>query len=123
MEITAKYPAGVIGTTEENLKEAAMGEYEEYTDLYPEFARIAAEEGFPKVSAAFKMIAVAEKVHEQRFLKFLANLQTGKVFESEDTELWLCRNCGYVHEGKKAPKICPACEHPQAYFEKQAKNY
>ncbi len=97
VEITAKYPAGVIGTTEENLKEAAMGEHEEYTDLYPEFARIAAEEGFPKVAAAFKMIAVAEKVHEQRFLKFLANLQTGKVFESEETELWLCRNCGYVN--------------------------
>ncbi len=123
VEITAKYPAGVIGSTEENLKEAAMGENEEYTDLYPEFARIAEEEGFPKIAEAFKMIAVAEKVHEQRFLRFLANLQTGKVFESEETELWMCRNCGYVHEGKKAPNVCPACEHPQAYFEKQPQNY
>nr|WP_320118812.1 rubrerythrin family protein [uncultured Marinifilum sp.] len=123
VEITAAFPAGVIGTTAENLKAAAEGENEEYTDLYPEFARIAEEEGFKKIATAFKLISKVEKMHEQRYLKLLANLKAEKVFESEEKEEWYCRNCGYVHEGTKAPKMCPACEHPQAHFEKKATNY
>lgn len=123
VEITAAFPAGVIGTTAENLKAAAAGENEEYTDLYPEFARVAEEEGFKKIATAYKLISKVEKMHEQRYLKLLANLEAGKVFESEEKEEWYCRNCGYVHEGTKALNMCPACEHPQAYFEKKAKNY
>ncbi|MGQ1909034.1 rubrerythrin [Marinifilum sp. RC60d5] len=123
VEITAAFPAGVIGTTAENLKAAAAGENEEYTDLYPEFARVAEEEGFKKIATAYKLISKVEKMHEQRYLKLLANLEAEKVFESEEKEEWYCRNCGYVHEGTKSPKMCPACEHPQAYFEKKATNY
>jgi len=123
VEITAAFPAGTIGTTAENLKAAACGENEEYTELYPEFAKIAAEEGFKKVASAFKLISKVEEMHEQRYLKLLANLEAEKVFESEEKEEWYCRNCGYVHEGTKAPNMCPACEHPQSYFEKKAKNY
>jgi rubrerythrin len=123
VEITAAFPAGVIGSTVENLKAAACGENEEYTDLYPEFARIAEEEGFKKVASAFKLISKVEEMHEQRYLKLLKNIEEGKVFESEEKEEWYCRNCGYVHEGSKALNMCPACEHPQAYFERKASNY
>ncbi|RLD31197.1 MAG: rubrerythrin family protein [Bacteroidetes bacterium] len=123
VEITAAYPAGVIGTTMENLKAAADGENEEWTELYPLFADIAAEEGFKDVAVAFRMIAKVEKAHEERYRKLYQNLDEGKVFEREGTLVWKCRNCGYLHEGKKAPKTCPACLHPQSYFEIQETNY
>ncbi len=123
VEITAAYPAGIIGTTMENLKAAAEGENEEWTELYPEFARVAEEEGFKTVAAAFKMIAEVEKAHEERYLKLHKNLDDGLVFEREGVIVWKCRNCGYLHEGKKAPKTCPACLHPQSYFEIKEINY
>ena len=123
VEITAVYPAGKIGTTPENLKAAAMGENEEWTELYPEFARIADEEGFGEVAIAYKMIAKVEKAHEERYTKLLNNLEEGKVFERGGMITWKCRNCGYLHEGKKAPETCPACLHPQAYFEIKENNY
>lgn len=122
-EITASYPAGVIGNTLENLKAAAEGENEEWTELYPEFAKIAEEEGFKKVANAFRMIARVEKEHEARYRKLYDNLEAGMVFEREDKVYWKCRNCGYIHEGKKAPKVCPACDHPQSYFEIHEINY
>jgi len=117
------YPAGVIGTTAENLKASAMGENEEWTELYPHFAEVAAQEGFPKIAAKFKMIAKAEVNHETRFLKFLDNLDNDKVFTREEPKQWQCRNCGYVHEGNNAPNLCPSCEHPQAYFELKPENF
>jgi rubrerythrin len=123
VEITAAYPAGIIGSTEENLKASADGENEEWTELYPEFARIAEEEGFKEVATAFKMIAKVEKAHEERYRTFFNNLQEGIVFEREGVMIWKCRVCGYIHEGKKALKNCPACLHPQAYFELQETNY
>jgi rubrerythrin len=123
VEITAAYPAGVIGTTMENLKAAAEGENEEWTELYPMFANIAEEEGFKTVAAAFRMIAEVEKAHEARYLKLYKNLDEGMVFERDGVIVWKCRNCGYLHEGKKAPKTCPACLHPQAYFEITEINY
>jgi rubrerythrin len=123
VEITASYPAGVIGTTAENLEAAAAGEHEEWTELYPAFAAIAKEEGFPEVVTAFTMIARAEKAHEERYLKLLENVRAQKVFKSEQPTRWKCRNCGYVHEGTEPPGKCPACLHPQEYFELQADNY
>ncbi|GBD86927.1 rubrerythrin [bacterium BMS3Abin03] len=123
IEITAAYPAGKIGTTLENLKAAAEGENEEWTKLYPEFAQIAEEEGFKDVAVAFRMIAKVEKAHEERYKKLNSNLEQGKVFEREGVIIWKCRNCGYLHEGKKAPLKCPACLHPQSYFEIQEENY
>jgi len=123
VEITASYPAGVIGTTAENLEAAAAGEHEEWTKLYPEFAAIAKEEGFPEVATAFTMIARAEKAHEERYLKLLEKVRAQKVFKSEQPAHWKCRNCGYVHEGTEPPGKCPACQHPQEYFELHAENY
>lgn len=123
VEITASYPAGMIGTTAENLEEAANGENEEWSDLYPEFAKIAEEEGFPQIAVAFKMIAKVEAEHEARYRTLLERVKTEKVFEREDAIEWQCRNCGYVHTGKKAPEKCPACVHPQAYFEPKKNNY
>ncbi len=123
VEITASYPAGVIGTTAENLKAAAEGENEEWTDLYPHFAQIAEEEGFPKVAVAFKMVAKVEAEHEARYRKLLDRVLEGKVFEREEEIEWQCRNCGYVHKGKKALQNCPACNHPQSYFEPKKNNY
>ncbi len=123
VEITAIYPAGKIGTTAENLKAAAMGENEEWTALYPEFAEIAREEGFTQVAVAFKMIAKVEAEHEARFLALLKNVEEEKVFVKEEPQRWECRNCGYTHEGPKAPEACPACLHPKAYFEVKAENY
>ena len=123
VEITAVYPAGVIGTTLENLKAAAEGENEEWTKLYPEFADVAEEEGFKEIAAAYRMIAKVEKAHEERYRKLYNNLEEGKVFERDGVMIWKCRNCGYIHEGKSAPKVCPACLHPQAYFELEAQNY
>ena len=123
VEITASYPAGVIGTTIENLTEAANGENEEWDILYPEFAKIAQEEGFPQIATAFKMIAKVEAEHEKRYRKLLANIMDETVFKKEEEIEWQCRNCGYVHEGKDAPQTCPACLHPQAYFEPMKHNY
>ncbi|NPA37426.1 MAG: rubrerythrin family protein [Chlorobi bacterium] len=123
VEITAMYPAGVIGTTMENLKASADGENEEWTELYPEFARIAEEEGFKEVAVAFKMIAKVEKAHEDRYRTLYNNLEEGKVFKRNGKVIWKCRNCGYIHEGEAAPKTCPACLHPQAYFEIKESNY
>lgn len=123
VEITASYPAGKIGTTLENLKAAAMGENEEWTSLYPTFARIAKEEGFNEVASAFTLIAKVEAEHEKRYLKLLKNIEEGKVFKKDGKIRWMCRECGYVHEGETAPMKCPACLHDQAYFEEKAENY
>ena len=123
VEITAAYPAGVIGTTAENLAAAAAGENEEWADLYPAFADIAEEEGFKTIAVAFRMIAKVEAEHEKRYRKLLSNIETGTVFEKAEAILWQCRNCGFVIESKKAPQKCPACEHPQAYFEPMKQNY
>jgi rubrerythrin len=123
VEITASYPAGIISTTLDNLKAAADGENEEWTLLYPEFATIAEEEGFKEVAMAFKMIAKVEKAHENRYRKLYNNLQEGKVFKKDGKVIWKCRNCGFIHEGTVAPNQCPACQHPQAYFEIMEENY
>jgi len=123
VEITASYPAGIIGTTLENLKASAEGENEEWTELYPEFAKVADKEGFKKVAAAFRNIAKVEKAHEQRYSHLYNNLENGSVFEKSGTVVWKCRNCGYLHEGVKAPELCPACLHPKAYFEIKESNY
>jgi rubrerythrin len=122
-EITATYPAGPEGTTEQNLEEAANGENMEWTTLYKEAADIAKEEGFPKVEALFRNVAKVEAEHEKRYRKLLANLKEGKVFKRDEPVRWKCRNCGYIHEGSEAPEICPTCQHPQAYFEIVAENY
>ena len=123
VEITATYPAGKIGTTLENLHASADGENEEWTELYPTFADIAEEEGFKEVANAFRMIAKVEKAHEERYRKLAENIDSGIVFKRNDTFIWKCRNCGYIHEGKGAPKVCPACDHPQSYFEITEMNY
>ncbi len=123
VEITAAYPAGVIGTTLENLKASAEGENEEWTDLYPSFAKTADEEGFPEIAATYRLIAKVEKAHEERYLKLYKNLDEGKVFEKDGVVVWKCSNCGYLHEAAKAPDLCPACLHPQAYFEIKETNY
>ncbi len=122
VEITASYPAGIIGTTEENLKAAAEGENEEWTELYPEFAEVAMEEGFPKVATAFKMIAKVEAEHERIYLKLLQNISEDKVFMREGKVWWKCINCGYIYESKKALQTCPACLHPQAYMQLKEDN-
>jgi len=123
VEITAIYPAGKIGTTIENLNAAADGENEEWTELYPKFAAIALEEGFKDVANTFTMIAKVEKEHEKRYRTLADNLEKGIVFKRGETYIWKCRNCGYIHEGKGAPKVCPACDHPQSYFEIAEFNY
>ena len=123
VEITASYPAGIIGTTAENLKAAAAGENEEWTTDYPHFADVADEEGFPAIAAMYRNIAIAEKAHEERYLAFLKNIETESVFKKEEETVWQCRNCGFVHTGKEAPKACPACLHPQAHFEVKKTNY
>ncbi|MHC4214893.1 MAG: rubrerythrin [Planctomycetota bacterium] len=123
VEITASFPAGVIGSTLENLKAAVAGEHYETTEMYPGFAKTADEEGFPEIAAAFRSIAVAEKRHEDRYLALAQNIEKSKVFESEQPVRWVCRNCGYVHEGNQPPKTCPACRHEQKYFELEAVNF
>jgi len=117
VQISASFPAGKIGTTQENLKAAAQGENYEHTTMYPEFAAVAKEEGFPEIAVAFRSIAVVEKHHEARYLKLLKNVEEGKVFKQEKIVRWKCRNCGYIHEGKTPPKQCPACGHAEAFFE------
>jgi rubrerythrin len=121
--ITAGYPAGVIGTTLENLKAAADGEKMEWGKIYPDFAKTAEKEGFKDIAHRFKEVSEVEEVHEARYRKLYENVKKGKVFKSATVTKWHCRNCGYVHEGKSAPAKCPACEHPQAYFELFAENY
>jgi len=123
VEITASYPAGIIGTTVENLKAAAAGEHEEWSLDYPHFADIADAEGFKEIAIMYRMIAKAEKGHEERYLKLMKNILEDEVFKREDKVRWQCRNCGYIHEGKTAPQNCPACQHPQAYFEIEKENY
>ena len=123
LEITAAFPAGKVGTSLENLAAAAAGEEHEWQSLYPEFARIAREEGFVAVAAACDAIIVAEKQHGKRYRTLADNLQAGKVFKRNGKVVWRCRNCGYLHEGEEAPKTCPACLHPQAYFELLGENY
>ena len=123
VEIQASFPAGVIGTTSENLAAAAAGEHHEWESMYPEFAKVAREEGFETIARTFEAIAVAEKQHEKRYLGLKANVDTGTVFKKEKKVVWKCSNCGYIHEGEEAPKACPACAHPQAHFELQAENW
>lgn len=123
VEITAAFPAGVIGTTLENLKAAAEGEHYEQATMYPEFAKIAREEGFDAIATVFEKIAVAEKQHEKRYSDLAANIEAGRVFKRDEPVVWRCRNCGYLHEGTEAPEMCPACAHPQAYFELLGENW
>lgn len=123
VEITASFPAGIISTTAENLKAAAEGENEEWSDLYPQFAQIAEEEGFKEIATTFRMIAKVEAEHEKRYLKLLQRVTDGSVFRNEEETEWQCRNCGFVMKGKSAPEKCPACAHPQAYFERKKNNY
>jgi len=117
------FPAGVIGNTRENLKAAAEGENYEHTKMYPEFAKIAQEEGFPEIAEVFKAVAVAERQHERRYLALLENIEKDRVFKRDGVVRWKCRNCGYVHEGVEAPEECPSCAHPRAYFELLCENY
>jgi len=123
VEIQAAFPAGVIGTTLENLKAAAAGENYETTQMYPGFAKVADKEDFTEIAKVFRGIAVAEKRHRDRYLKLADNIGKGKVFKREKPVRWVCRNCGYVHEGTEAPDTCPACAHPQAYAEIEAVNF
>ena len=123
VEITAAFPAGVIGSTLENLKAAAAGEHYETTEMYPGFAKIAEKEGFDEIAEVFRNIAVAEKRHEDRYVALAKNITNGIVFKREKSVRWVCRNCGYVHEGPEAPDLCPACAHSQAHFELEATNY
>jgi len=123
IEITSTYQVEETGSTLENLTIAAAWEKEEWSIIYPEFARIAEEEGFTKIASVFKVIARIEKEHEKKFRKLIENMEQGKVFENEEEVEWECRKCGYVQKGKKAPQNCPACHHPQAYFERKKANY
>jgi rubrerythrin len=123
VEITAAYPAGVIGNALENLKAAAAGEHYENTVMYPEFAKVADEEDFTEIAKVFRNIVVAEKRHEQRYLALARNITDGLVFKRPKATRWVCRNCGYVHEGTEPPDFCPACAHPEKFFEIEAKNY
>jgi rubrerythrin len=123
LTVEVTLPAGVVGTTVENLLAAAGGEHEEWSSMYPAFAQTARKEGFKTIAVAFDMISVAEKQHERRYRGLWENLQNGRVFQREQPTKWRCLNCGYVHEGPKAPAACPACLHPQAYFEELAENW
>ncbi|MFQ6032037.1 MAG: rubrerythrin [Candidatus Zixiibacteriota bacterium] len=122
-EISASFPAGVIGDTKENLKAAAAGENYEHTKMYPGFARTAEEEGFDEIASVLKSIAVAEKQHEKRYLGFLENMEKDRVFKREKVVKWKCGNCGYIHEDTEPPDECPACAHPKAYFELLGENW
>ena len=123
VEITCAFPAGVVGATLANLKAAAAGEHHEHTTLYPGFAKIAEDEGFKDVAAAFRAISIAEKQHEKRYLDLAANIEAGRVFKRDAKVTWRCRNCGYLHVGASAPELCPACLHPQAHFELLGENW
>jgi rubrerythrin len=123
VEISGAFPAGVIGTTLENLKAAAAGEHYEHTEMYPGFAKVAREEGFDAIAMVIENIAVAEKQHEKRYKDLAANIEAGTVFKKEQKVKWRCINCGYVHEGEEALDMCPACAHPQAHFELLGENW
>ncbi len=123
VEITAAYPAGVVGSTLENLKASACGENEEWSELYPEFARIAREEGFEQVAVLWENVSIAEKQHEKRYADLAKNLEDGKVFKRDGVVVWRCINCGFIHEALEAPTLCPACLHPQAHFELLGENW
>ena len=123
VEITETYPAGVMGTTLENLRHAAAGEKYEWTEMYPAFAKVAREEGFDEVAAAFDAISIAEKQHGKRYQDLADNLESGKVFKRNGKVVWRCRNCGYLHEAEEAPDLCPACLHPKAHFELLGENW
>jgi len=123
VEITASFPAGVIGTTAANLREAAAGEQHECTSMYPDFAATAISEGFPEIARVFGAIAVAEKYHEKRYRTLLANIENEQVFKRNQPVIWHCRNCGWLHEGTEAPESCDACAHPRAHFEILGENY
>lgn len=123
VEIVASFPAGVIGSTFENLKASAAGENYEYSTMYPEFAQTAREEGFEAIAIVWEMISIAEKQHEKRFSELASNIEAGKVFKREQSTTWRCRNCGYIHDGEEATAMCPACAHPQAHFELLGENW
>ncbi len=123
VEIRDSFPAGKIGNTLENLRAAAAGEEHEWTQMYPAFAKIAREEGFPEIAATFEAISVAEKQHGKRYTDLANNLEAGRVFRRNGKVVWRCRNCGYLHEAEEAPDVCPACLHPQAYFELLGENW
>jgi rubrerythrin len=123
VEITCAFPAGVVGVTLANLKAAAAGEHYEHTTMYPGFAKIADDEGFKDVAAAYRAISIAEKQHEKRYLDLAANIEAGRVFKRDAKATWRCRNCGYLHVGASAPELCPACLHPQAHFELLGENW
>jgi rubrerythrin len=123
VEVQAAFPAGVIGSTAENLKAGAGGEHYEWTEMYPGFAKTAREEGFDNIATIFESIAVAEKQHEKRYNELRANIEAGRVFKRDEPAVWRCRNCGYLHEGAEAPATCPACAHPQAHFELLGENW
>jgi rubrerythrin len=123
LEITATYPAGRMGTTAENLLAAATGEHEEHTELYPAFAAVARREGFAAIGAAWDMISIAEKQHEKRYRALLANIENSRVFKRSEPVVWRCLNCGYLHTATEALELCPACLHPQAYFELLGENW
>ncbi len=123
VEIVAAFPAGVIGSTYDNLTAAAAGERHEHTEMYPGFARVARDEGFEAIAMLFDAISVAEKQHEKRYVELAGNIKADKVFKREAPVMWRCRNCGYLHEGTEAPQMCPACAHPQAHFELLGENW
>ncbi len=123
VEITERFPAGVIGNTLENLRAAAAGEEHEWSEMYPAFAKVAREEGFPEVAAAFEAISIAEKQHGKRYTDLANNLDAGRVFRRDGKVVWRCRNCGYLHEAEEAPEVCPACLHPKSYFELLGENW
>ena len=123
VEISAAFPAGVIGSTLENLKAAAAGEHHEQAEIYPGFAKVAREEGFSEIAELFEAISVAERFHEKRYLDLAANIEADRVFAREEKVRWRCRNCGYIHEDTEAPEKCPACKHPRAYFELVCENW
>lgn len=123
VEVQASFPAGVIGSTAENLAGAAGGENHEWTDMYPAFAQTAREDGFEGIAKIFEAIAESEKQHEKRYLALLANIKNGTVFKKEAPVKWYCRNCGFVHEGTEAPEICPSCDHPRDHFELLCENW
>lgn len=123
LEITACFPAGITGDTAHNLLAAAEGEHEEHSDLYPAFAAVAQEEGFPEIASIWRAVSVAEQQHEKRYRALLANIEADRVFRRDEPTVWRCRNCGYLHNGSEAPMRCAACDHPQAHFELLGENW
>jgi len=123
VEITAAYPAGVIGNTAANLEAAANGEKAEWSEIYKDMEATARAEGFEEIATSYKEISEVEEAHEKRYRKLLANVKSGEVFKKKTVVRWKCTNCGYIHEGTEAPEVCPACKHPRAYYELLAENY